>query len=186
MQLLHTAEPSLNWTDEAKTTLLAFTRFTKPDYRTNWHHQRLAEKLDRVATGQCRRLMVFLPPQHGKSELVSRRFPAFLLGRNPELRLIGCSHTSDLAISMNRDVQRIITSKPYGSVFDDIRLNERWVRSSSRLEARRTMDLFEIPGYGGSLRSAGVGNSIAGNAADGAIIDDPFGKREDADPMRQV
>ena len=46
--------------------------------------------------------MVFLPPQHGKSELVSRRFPAFLLGRNPELRLIGCSHASDLAISMNR------------------------------------------------------------------------------------
>ncbi len=47
--------------------------------------------------------------------------------------------------------------------------------------ARRTMDLFEIPGHGGSLRSAGVGNSIAGNPADGAIIDDPFGKREDAE-----
>ena len=56
-----------------------------------------------------------------------------------------------------------------------------------KLLARRTMDLFEIPGHRGSLRSAGVGNSIAGNPADGAIIDDPFGKREDADSpvMRQ-
>jgi len=69
-------------------TPLAFTKYTRPDYRVNWHHRKLAEKLDRVAQGLCRRLMVFMPPQHGKSELVSRRFPAFLLGRNPDLRLI--------------------------------------------------------------------------------------------------
>jgi hypothetical protein len=56
----------------AKTNLLDFTLFTKPDYRPNWHHVKLAEKLDRVAAGLCPRLMVFLPPQHGKSELASR------------------------------------------------------------------------------------------------------------------
>ena len=70
-----------------------------------------------MAAGLCRRLMVFMPPQHGKSELVSRRFPAFLLGRNPDLRLIGSSHTNDLAISMNRDVQRIMTSAAYANIF---------------------------------------------------------------------
>ena len=61
--------------------------------------------------------MIFMPPQHGKSELVSRRFPAFLLGRNPNLRLIGCSNNSDLAVAMNRDVQRIMTGEAYAGVF---------------------------------------------------------------------
>ena len=165
----------------ARKNLLPFATYTKPTYRTNWHHQRLAEALDRVAEGKCRRLMVFMPPQHGKSELVSRRFPAYILGRDPDMRIIGTSHTADLANSMNRDVQRIMTSERYGNLFPKSCLNDKWVRSSSRMAARRTMDLFEIVGYAGGLRSAGVGGSIAGNPADGAIIDDPFGKREDAD-----
>ena len=170
----------------ARRCLIDFTTFTKPDYCAHWHHRVLADKLDLVAAGKCRRLMVFMPPQHGKSELVSRRFPAFLLGNKPSLRLIAASHTHDLAVSMNRDVQRIITSDLYKSVFN-ARLNERGVGGGSLIAARRTMDFFEILGCGGSLRSAGVGNSIAGNPADGAIIDDPFGKREDADSpvMRQ-
>src|SRR5208283_5302616 len=97
----------------AKQELLSFTMYTKPDYRPNWHHRELAQMLNRVAMGIFRRLMVFMPPQHGKSELVSRRFPAFVLGRNPDLRLIGCSHTHDMAVSLNRDVQRIMTSDIY-------------------------------------------------------------------------
>ena len=60
----------------AKETLLAFTEHTKRNCRRNWHHKTLAAMLDRVARKECRRLMVFMPPQHGKSELVSRRFPA--------------------------------------------------------------------------------------------------------------
>ncbi len=167
--------------ERARRSLLGFTQLTKPDYQAHWHHAVLADKLDRVAQGRCRRLMVFLPPQHGKSELVSRRFPAYMLGRDPRLRLVAASHTHDLAVSMNRDVQRIIMSDAYAHVFKHTRFPDRRVRGSSRLKTRRTMDLFEIPGYGGCLRSAGVGNSIAGSAADGAIIDDPFGKREDAD-----
>ncbi len=196
--------------EQAKRGLLGFTIRTKPDYRPNWHHEQLAMMLDRVAERLCRRLMVFMPPQHGKSELVSRRFPAFVLGLNPELRLIGCSHTNDLAVSMNRDVQRIISSDTYRRLFPGTTLGGSprppavpgrmgegpcyarcpGVRGSlirGTIQARRTLDLFEIPGHGGSLRSAGVGNSIAGNPADGAIVDDPFGKREDADSaaMRQ-
>jgi predicted phage terminase large subunit-like protein len=164
----------------ARRDLLRFTTLTKPDYTSNWHHEKLAEKLNRVAEGQCKRLMIFMPPQHGKSELVSRRFPAFILGRNPDLRLILASHTHALAVSMNRDVQRIMADEVYERIFDR-KLNARSVRSVVGLEARRTMDLVEIPGHRGSLRSAGVGNSIAGHRADGAIIDDPFGKREDAE-----
>ena len=178
---LLSARQHLEAEELARTNLLAFTMYTKPDYRTNWHHELLAERLDRVAAGLCPRLMIFLPPQHGKSELVSRRFPAFVLGRNPELRLIGSSHTNDLATSMNRDVQRIMCDNAYRNLFPDCRLSDRSVRTASRVEARRTLNLFEIQGHRGGLRSAGVGKSIAGNAADGAIIDDPFGKRQDAD-----
>ena len=78
-----------------------------------------------------------------------------------------------------------MTDDPYAKLFPETSLAERFSRD--KIAARRTMDLFELPGHRGSLRSAGVGNSIAGNPADGAIIDDPFGKREDADSptMRQ-
>jgi predicted phage terminase large subunit-like protein len=170
----------------ARESLLTFTQFTKPNYRVNWHHRTLAAMLDRVATGACRRLMVFLPPQHGKSELVSRRFPAYMLGRNPELRLIAASHTHELAVALNRDVQRILDNDKYQGLFPDVHLATP--RSPRGLFLpRRTMGLFELVNHRGGLRSAGVGQSIAGMPADGAIIDDPFGKREDADSaaMRQ-
>ena len=115
----------------------------KLNVRYDTIYKLLAERLDRVAAGLCPRLMIFLPPQHGKSELVSRRFPAFVLGRNPELRLIGSSHTNDLATSMNRDVQRIICDNAYRKLFPDCRLSDRWVRTASRVEARRTLNLFK-------------------------------------------
>ena len=95
--------PAVGNKKSARTNLLTFTQQTKPNYRASWHHEHLAAMLDRVATGQCRRLMVFMPPQHGKSELVSRRFPAYMLGRNPDLPLIAASHTHELAVAMNRD-----------------------------------------------------------------------------------
>ena len=83
-----TLKPVETTREAATESLLAFTQYTKPDYRKNWHHEILAKMLDRVATDKCRRLMVFMPPQHGKSELVSRRFPAWMLGKKPDLRLI--------------------------------------------------------------------------------------------------
>ena len=90
-------------------------------------------------------------------------------------------------MSLNRDVQRIMMSGIYGQLFARAKLNERWNGPTGKIQARRTMNYFEIAGHGGGLRSAGVGNSISGSRADGVIIDDPFGKREDADSavMRQ-
>jgi predicted phage terminase large subunit-like protein len=161
--------------------LMAFTKATKTNYRPHWHHDALAEMLDRVAKGDCRRLMVFMPPQHGKSELVSRRFPAYLLGKDPNLRLIAASHTHRLAVAMNRDVQRIMCEEKYHDLFPETKMATPRDARTGQFLPRRTMDHFEIVGHTGSLRSVGVGQSIAGLPADGAIIDDPFGKREDAD-----
>jgi predicted phage terminase large subunit-like protein len=168
----------------APRNLLSFAKYTKADYWPNWHHDLLAQTLDRVAAGRCRRLMVFMPPQHGKSELVSRRFPAYLLGCNPNLRLIAASHTHELAVALNRDVQRLIASRSYFDVFPRTQLaGGKFMHrpGQARIHVQRKLDYFELLGHRGSLRSAGVGQSIAGLPADGAIIDDPFGKREDAD-----
>ena len=134
---------------------------------------------------ECRRLMVFLPPQARQERTGEPPLSGVMLGSNPELRLIAASHTHELAVAMNRDVQRIMDHQRYRDLFPEVRLATP--RSPRGLFLpRRTMGFFEIAGRRGSLRSAGVGQSIAGLPADGAIIDDPFGKREDADARRSA
>src|SRR5580704_10660438 len=78
----------------------------------NWHPRVVCRHLDRLIKGEITRLMLFMPPRSGKSELVSRRLPAYVLGKNPDARVMACSHTAQLAGRMNRDVHRIIDSKP--------------------------------------------------------------------------
>src|SRR6188508_708829 len=99
----------------ARRGLLPFTKYTKDDYDVNWHHRLVAKKLDEVLAGTCRRLMIFMPPQNGKSELVSRRFPAYALGKKPNTRIIACSYGDTLAQDMSRDVQKIMSSPEYNT-----------------------------------------------------------------------
>lgn len=161
----------------ARLDFLAFTLLTKPDYQVNWHHRLLAAKLQALAAGQLRRLIVCLPPQHGKSELVCRRFPAWVLGKNPATRIIACTHTATLAEAHSRDVQRIMESPEYREIFPGIILPRR-----DRLPGRykRTDDYWELP-QGGYLRAAGVGGAITGLRFDLGIIDDPVKSREEAE-----
>jgi len=147
-----------------------------PEYQQWWHHEVIAEALDRWEQGKCPRLMIFTPPQVGKSELVTRRLPAYCLGRNPGLKILACSHSADLARAMNRDVQRIIDSELYRDLFPDTEIAQ-----TSGKKYRRTLDYFEVMEHGGFLRSAGVGKRIAGYPAQRGIIDDPFGTRADAE-----
>src|SRR5437763_1098923 len=70
--------------ERARRHLIDFTEFTFPGYAANWHHRLLARALDRLVARETKRLMVFMAPQHGKSELVSRRLPAYALGRRPD------------------------------------------------------------------------------------------------------
>lgn len=117
--------------------------------------------------------MVFMPPQHGKSELTSRRFPAYLLGLNPALKIVGASYSSDLATSFNRDVQRIIDDEIYSLIFPDTFLNSKNVKTSSQGSFLRNADIFETVGHRGFYKSVGVGGSLTGTSVDIAIIDDP-------------
>src|SRR3990167_4240687 len=132
-ELLSELETRLHWEiqEKARNNLHAFCIYTKPDYQTSWHQRLLCRKLDAFVRGDIKRLMVFQPPRHGKSEHVSRRLPAFILGRNPNAKVITTSYSQDLASAMNRDVQRIIDSPAYHELFPGTRLAEGesgWMR----------------------------------------------------------
>lgn len=167
--------------ERARRRILPFTLFTKPSYDVNWHHQVVADALDRFIAGEIRRLMIFMPPRHGKSELVSRRLPAYILGRNPNAQIIACSYSASLAQAMNRDVQRIIDSPAYASLFPNTRLNGSNVRTTARDSYLRNSDIFEVVGHSGFYRAAGVGGPITGTGFSHGIIDDPIKNREEAD-----
>ena len=158
-----------------------FVLYVDRNYQMNWHHQLLCEYLDRLAQKEIRRLMVFMPPRHGKSELVSRKFPAFLLGNKPDTSIISCSYASDLASRMNRDVQRLIDSPEYEQLFPNSRLFGKNIRSTARGSYLRNSDIFEIVNHRGVYRSAGVGGGITGMGGEYIVADDPVKNREEAD-----
>lgn len=134
-----------------------------------------------IDVGQGRRpiLVIQAPPQHGKSELASRRFPAFAFGKNPEFRIAECSYSSDLATSMNRDVQRIMTEPEYAAIFPHSTLNNKRVSLLTN-PALRNNERFDIVGHRGYYVSTGVGGPLTGKSVDIGIIDDPFKNMKEA------
>ena len=165
----------------ARTSLIDFILATFLAYRPGWFHRELAAKMDiflaDVVAHRSPRLIIMAPPQHGKSEIVSRRFPAFALGRYPDLKLIATSYNAELAETFSADVQRIIDSGEYHSIFPETRIVGRYANSGAAL---RQAGFFQIVDRRGSYRACGVGGGITGRGADIAIIDDPLSGRADA------
>lgn len=160
--------------------MLDFVLYTMPNYKVNWHHELLSKYLDRFARKEIKKLMVFMPPQHGKSQLVSRHFPAFLLGKNPDYKIIGISYAADLATSFNRAVQRIIELNEYCDVFPETTLNSKNIKTDSKAGFLRNADIFEVVNHLGSYKSVGIGGALTGNPADIGIIDDPVKDQAEA------
>lgn len=154
---------------EAATGLIPFTRYTNAQYQAARHHLSIAEALEKVESGEIDRLMIFMPPRHGKSELASRRFPAWYLGRNPAKQIISASYSSDLSGDFGREVRNIVADPLYRNVFD-VEL-----RQDSKAANRWHTD------QDGVYVSAGVCTAITGRGADIALIDDPFKDRQEAD-----
>jgi hypothetical protein len=143
--------------------------YTNPAYRAAPHHALIAEKLEAVERGEIKRLMIAMPPRHGKSELASRRFPAWFMGRNADKQIIAASYNSDLANDFGREVRNIVDSPEFRALFDvslaqDSQAANRWHTDT-----------------GGMYVAAGVGTAITGRGADILLIDDPFKDREEAD-----
>lgn len=158
----------------ARRSLLDFTTYTFPEYRVNWHHRLLCEYLDKFVSGDIKRLIVSMPPRHGKSELVSRRLPAYILGKNPDLQVMATSYGASLSQRFNRDVQRIMDSRLYRNVFPETTLFGKNIRTVASGTWMRNSDFFEVVGHKGSYRNAGVGGGITGMGFDRGIIDDPL------------
>lgn len=166
----------------ARRGILEFTQFTFPGYRTNWHHKVIGDAINELCFGKLRRLMIFTPPRAGKSEIVSRRLPAFFLGHNPSAEVIITSYAADLANRMNSSVQQIMESTEYKRLFHNIRLPGSIGDPSRKLpgvKKTRTAEFFQLVGNSGSLRSAGVGGGVTGMGFNLGIIDDPVKDAEE-------
>lgn len=170
----------LEMIERAQRGLLAFTLYTKEDYEVNWHHKRLADKLNAWVEGEIRYLMVFMPPRHGKSELVSRRLPAYLHGKYPDAEIMAVSYLDSLAGDMTTDVQKIIDSPEYQRVFPGTKI---WKAGSRYSQGTRNSSEHHIVNRRGKYRGQGVGGSFTGKGANFIIIDDPIKGREIADSV---
>lgn len=168
----------------SRNNLLDFTERTYKEYQSKWYHKVLCEKLDNLVNGKIKKLMVFMPPQHGKSELVSLRLPAFALGKNPNLKIALCSYAADLSEKFNRQVQRIIDTKEYNEIFPNVKLSQSVIVTKSMVHGRkaylRNSTIFEVVDHEGYFRSVGVGGPLTGNKIDLGIIDDPIKDRLEA------
>lgn len=152
---------------------MAYTRYTFPDYLPAGHHHLIAEKLEAVASGKIKRLLIFMPPRHGKSELASKRFPSWFIGNNPKRNIIAASYNSDLATDFGREVRNIVASKAYRALFDTT------LAEDSTAANRWHTD------QGGMYVAAGIGTAVTGRGAHVLLIDDPFKDREEADSELQ-
>jgi predicted phage terminase large subunit-like protein len=164
----------------AATSLLGFTQFTFPKYQASWHHRLMCSRLDDVVSGKVKRLMIFTPPRHGKTELAGRRLPAYAFGRNPDIKIVSAAYSSDLACATNRDLQRVIDDDRYRLVFPETSLGGESVCDSARGTFLRNTDEFEIVNHKGYYKSVGVMTGLTGRGFNIGIIDDPVKDRLEA------
>lgn len=167
--------------------ILAFTKRTFLDYEVSWHHRKLAEYLNRFIKKDITRLIITMPPRHGKSELTSRRLPALIHGMYPNDEILAVSYNVNLASDMTKDVQRIMSGEEYKDIFPNVRI----AKDGGEAGYKRTQNEHEImpfmhedrlwSWFTGSYKSAGVGGSFTGRGGDWILIDDPIKNREDAD-----
>jgi predicted phage terminase large subunit-like protein len=165
---------------EARKGLVAFTEFAMPDpndpddatrsrYDAQYFHRALAAALEEVEAGKLLRLIVTFPPRHGKSELTSRKFPAWLAGRDPYRHVIFATYNQDFAEDFGRDVRSCIISDRFAATFPGVTLR----KGETAADRLRTEE-------GGLLAFVGRGGSITGRGADFLIIDDPLKDRAEA------
>lgn len=168
--------------DRASESLLRFIRYVNSRYKPQWYHKEICAACDRILAQGDKNLMVFMPPRHGKTEIISRHLPAYVLGRWPDDSVIATSYSADLSTKNNRDVQRIIDSPKYIDVFPETKLWGKNVRTVAHGTYMRNSELFEVVNRRGYYRSAGVGGGITGMGFSRlGIIDDPVKNREEGE-----
>ena len=167
------SNPGLLKLEYARRSMMGFTKLINPKFIETPFHDSYSRILDYFATGRIKNLIIQAPPQHGKSELSSRMLPARMLGLNPDLKIVIASYAATIAKDFNRDVQRIIDSEEYHSLYPDTLLNDSNVVTVSDNYLRNS-DVFEVVNHKGSLRVVGRGGSLTSKTADVLIMDDLY------------
>lgn len=165
---------------KSRESLLAFAQYTyqaeldperREPYQVNFHHAILAKEIDDWLSGKNPMLLLSMPPQFGKSELASRRLPAYAFGRNPNERILQISYTDEPVRGFAEDVKEIMNTDRYRQVFPGVRIA---AGKSNGVKARNTAKSFKILGSKGRYDAAGIGGGITGKAKSIIIFDDPF------------
>ena len=163
LQVMHAEKKIQNL---AKQDFLSFVKCVWPEFIEGSHHRHIAKKFNKLAEGKIKRLIVNMPPRHTKSEFASYLLPAWMVGRNPKLKIIQATHTGELAIRFGRKAKNLIDSEEYGKIFKT-RLQED-SKAAGRWDTAQ----------GGEYFAAGVGGAITGRGADLLIIDDPHSEQD--------
>lgn len=144
-----------------------------PNYDLQWFHKEIARKLEngykRMIAGEDVRIMIFMPPRHGKSDLATQKFPSWVLGKNAEMQFIVSSYSDELATDFGQNTRAIMNSAEYQAMFDtrlrpDAKAKGKW-----------------LTGKKGGYTAVGVGGALTGRGFNIGIVDDPFKNREEAD-----
>ena len=171
MKALQKVPRSLILKTAERYSLFYFAKQIKPNLELCEFHKIYYSVLNKFADGEIKKLIIQIPPQHGKSEGSSRLIPAFMLGQNPNLKICIASYSTTIARDFNLDVQRILETDIYKDIFQHTRLNGDGVNVQNYT---RTKDVFEIPHFGGSLRAVGRGGSLTSKTVDVSILDDVY------------
>ena len=154
-----------------KTNFLEFIDHMWDGFICGRHHKIFAEKLEGIANGTIKRLIVNMPPRHTKSEFASTYFPAWIMGRDPSRKIMQTTHTGELAVRFGRKVRNMMDSDIYKQIFPEVSLSSD-SKSAGRWETNKSGEYF----------AAGVGGAITGRGADLFIIDDPHSEQDAMSP----
>ncbi len=152
--------------DYSKNNFLYFVKQMWPEFIAGAHHKIIADKLEGIATGELKRLIVNMPPRHTKSEFASYLFPAWMIGRKPKMKIIQATHTTELAVSFGRKVKNLLERDDYKEIFPDANLSAD-SKASGRWDTKA----------GGMYYAVGVGSNLAGRGGDLIVIDDPHSEQ---------
>ena len=167
LRLLHAEKKIQN---KAKNDFLSFVKCMWPDFVEGSHHRHIADKFNKLASGEINRLIVNMPPRHTKSEFASFLLPAWMVGRDPKLKIIQATHTGELAVRFGRKAKHLIDSDDYKKIFQTTLQEDS--KAAGRWETAQ----------GGEYFAAGVGGAITGRGADLLIIDDPHSEQDALSP----
>jgi predicted phage terminase large subunit-like protein len=167
--------------DYAFSRLISYAAYQWPGYRDAAHHRLIARKLEAVERGEIDRLVITMPPRHGKSMLASEFFPAWYIGRNPDHYVVTATYGQELADDFGRKVKNQIEDASFNAIFPGVALADD-SKSAKRFHIEDDQGGFEHSlKQQGAYYAVGVGGPLTGRGAHLLLIDDPVRNREDAD-----